>query len=319
MALRDYNKIQNIIGLILLLFLAAVFFFSGISKLYTSSSLEAFTWHIANAGLSNLTLASIIARLLIGLEILVGMLLLFHISLKKITFPLAISLLSIFSLYLIYIIFQQGNKGDCGCFGDAISMKPITALVKNGLLLLLTFYLLKFYSLRLFNINKITIFIFILLTFSIPFVAQPFHTDERKPEIVHEHIDLQPLYISENPRNKAPKVELRKGKHIIAFLSLTCPHCRKAAFELQIIHEQHPEIPIFFVLNGNPLFLKDFYEETHAEKIKNIHFFGPDEMMEMAGPMLPAIYWVNNSTIERKSNYYQLDPKLMLAWLHSNK
>lgn len=319
MAFVKFKKIQNIIGLILLLFLAAVFFFSGISKLYTSSSLEAFTWHIANAGLSNLTIASVFARVMIGLEFLVGMLLIFHVSLKKITLPLAISLLSVFSLYLIYIIFQQGNKGDCGCFGDAISMKPIEALIKNGILLLISILLLKKYELQFINARKIIISLFAIIIFCIPFLAQPFHPNDRKPEIVHEHIDLNPLYSSENPRNKAPKIELRKGKHIIAFLSLTCPHCRKAAFELQIIQQQHPEIPIFLVLNGNPLFLKEFFDETHAEKMKSVQFFGPDEMMAMAGPMLPAIYWVNNSTIERKSNYYQLDPKLMLSWLHSNK
>jgi len=35
----------------------------------------------------------------------------------------------------------------------------------------------------------------------------------------------------------------------------------------------------------------------------------------MAGPYVPAIYWINNSVIEKKSNYFQLDPKYMRDWL----
>ena len=41
----------------------------------------------------------------------------------------------------------------------------------------------------------------------------------------------------------------------------------------------------------------------------------------MAGPGVPAIYWVNNGVVEYKSKYayYQLDPKYMLQWLKEGK
>src|SRR5690606_35750896 len=111
-------------------------------------------------------------------------------------------------------------------------------------------------------------------------------------------LDLTPLYYSSNSQNKPAPIELRKGKHIVAFMSLTCSHCKKAAFLLQVIHRQHPELPIFFVLNGHPDFLEDFFNETHAKGVPHILFRGGDEFQSMAGPGVPAIYYIHNSIIE---------------------
>lgn len=144
----------------------------------------------------------------------------------------------------------------------------------------------------------------------VPFAIWPLGEDITQAVSVSEPIDLNPLYQYTTP----PNVELRTGKHLVAFMSLTCHHCRKAAFLLEKIHHEYPDIPMFFVLTGPDAFEKDFFKETHAEDVPHIFFRSTDAFVKMAGSGVPSIYWIDNSVIERKPTYYQLDPNEMEHW-----
>jgi hypothetical protein len=315
--LKDFKRFKNLLGLILLLAIAAVFFFSAIGKLFSYASFEQFTWTLMDMGLQNIEFAAVIARLFVGLEMLLGCFLLFHLFLKEFTLPMVITLLLVLTGYLLFGIFKHGNTGDCGCFGDVYKMKPVAAIIKNVLMLMVSFLLLKIYPVKILKRTEILSIVVCFAVFITPFVLHPLGQD-RLPQVVHDNIHLEPLYHSQNPKNIPPEIDLREGKHIVAFLSLTCPHCRKAAYELQVIFKQRPEFPIYLVLNGHPNFLKEFMDETRAERVPHTMFSGGDEFILMAGPGVPAIYWINNGVIERSSNYYQLDPDVMEAWLRGN-
>jgi hypothetical protein len=112
-----------------------------------------------------------------------------------------------------------------------------------------------------------------------------------------------------------PAKELRTGKHIIAYMSLTCPHCRKAAYMLHIIKKQWPEIPIYLVISGHPSQQKDFFEETKADDLPFLLYKDSEAFRQMAGDGVPAIYWINNGVIEREATYLQLDPADIKDWL----
>jgi hypothetical protein len=150
-----------------------------------------------------------------------------------------------------------------------------------------------------------------MLAIVAPFIILPLNISD-KPEVTHSEINLNPLYTPGQPQ---PAVELRQGKHIIAFMSLTCPHCKKAAYLLHIIKKQHSDYPIYFVLSGHPDNEKPFFDETHAMAVPHLLMHDINAFSSMAGDYVPAIYWVNNSVIERKSNYLQLDPKNIEEWL----
>lgn len=300
--------IKRISGLILLLLLAAVFFYSAISKLF---SLDVFTWTFMDMGIKSTMFASVIAHLFIGLEFLIGLFLLFHIYLKQVTYPLTVGLLVLFTAYLVFLIISQGNTGSCGCFGDWIYMKPLTAIWKNLAMIAATVVLIYIYPVKPYKAQEWISAVLAMIAIVIPFILFPLET-QNQPEVTSEPIELQLLY---KPGFQNPPQELKTGKHIIAFMSLTCPHCKKAAYLLHIIQNNHPDFPIFLVLNGHPSNEKQFFDETHAQHIPHILYRNTDDFIKLAGPGVPAIYWVNNGIIERKSNYYQLDPEYMQKWL----
>jgi hypothetical protein len=219
------------------------------------------------------------------------------------------------------VISKQGNAGNCGCFGDNISMSPLAAIWKNVIMIAVTVVLMYIYPVRPYKNQEYVALFLGLASFTTPFLVNNVYTGSA-PEAYHKPINLDLLY-KFDPK---PNVDLRTGKHIVAFMSYTCPHCKKAAYLIQIIHREHPEIPIYLVLDGASDFEKTFFNETHAQNVPHLYYRHSPEFDtlvttginpgEQAG--VPAVYWVNNGQIEYKSRYayYQLDPKYMLDWLN---
>ena len=308
--------IKNIAFASLCILLGAVFIFSGYTKLYP---IEPFEYTFVDIGVVNWQLAPFVSRLMIGLEFLIGMLLIFHVNLKKFTYKLGIAILLIFCIYLILLIFYSGNKGNCGCFGSAIVMTPLQALIKNIIMLVLFAILYKYHSgWELKDKKKYFLALAILIAFALPFILNPVEMDYseaylNKPENNFK-LELDSLYSSAQP--PAPPHSLSKGKHIIAFMSLTCKHCRIAANKMRVIHHRNPEIPFYFVLNGEDKYLKPFYEHTHTEDIPHCMLLGRNFVF-LAGTSLPTIFLVNNSIVEHEIDYMDMDQEEIERWLQN--
>ncbi len=304
--------VKRIIGSILLLALAIVFILSGFSKIYSRNAFDGFVFTFLDLGINSVVTAGIIARVMIGFEFLLGLFLIFHIFLKSFTYRAVILLLVAFIAYLGIVLLQQGNTGNCGCFGDMYAMQPLQAIYKNIAMIAVVLILIGIYPIKPFKGQEWLAPMLGMVALVAPFIIMPFSADTH-PEAINKKVDLSPLY--EKTVAAPPQPDLRKGKHIVAFMSLTCPHCRKAAYLLHIIHKQHPEIPIYIVLTGAATYKDEFFNETHATDMPYMLYTNTDKFVEMAGSSVPSIYWITDSYINYKSNYYQLDPKAMLNWL----
>ena len=296
------------LGSLLLSALAAVFIYSALSKL---DNIQPFEWTFIDLGISNMLWASVIAHVFIGFEILIAAFLLFHIYLKQVTYPIVIAFLTLLTIYLIILIIKEGNNGNCGCFGDWLYMHPSTAIWKNLGMIAVCFILMRIYPIKPYKHQEWIAAVLAMTALVATFLLSPLITNTQ-PDVTNEPLQLNLLYTDST--NK-PIIDLHKGKHIIAFMSLTCPHCKKAAYLLHILKEQNPELPVYLVIAGNPSQKKDFFAETKATNLPYLLFKNMNAFQEMAGEGVPAIYWVNNGIIERKSTYLQLDPSVIKDWL----
>jgi hypothetical protein len=314
--------LKRIAGALMLLALSATFFYSAYTKsgvefqgfhlVQNDNSFDSFQWTFLDMGISSLLVAGIVARIFIGLELVLGLFLLFHVFLRQFTYKAVIAILTIFIIYLLVVIARQGNSGNCGCFGDKLAMKPLTAIWKNLIMIGMTVVLWFIYPVRPFRYQEFVGLFLALAAFSTPFLVNNVYTGTL-PEPYSKQVDLGLLY----KYNPAPPEDLRKGKHIIAFMSLTCPHCKKAAYLLHLIHDQHPDIPIYLVLDGPETYKKAFFDETHAANLPYLYYRHTEDFIKMAGSGVPSILWFNNGVVEYKSvyAYYQLDPSFMEQWL----
>ena len=304
--------------------LGLVFLVSGFTKggfpFSFSSPIEPFEYTFVDLGIGNWQLAPFIARLLIGLEFFIGLLLIFNIKLKKVAYKLGIFTLTIFCIYLILLMMFSGNKGNCGCFGQVFVMTPFWALIKNIGMLLILVVLYKFHAGWDNKIATVFFWVTLVSSLALPFIWNPVELSYseaylNKPDNNYK-IELDSLYA--HASLNAPPKSLSQGKQIIVFLSLTCPHCRIAANKIRIIHKRNPNIPFYFVLNGNIKNLTPFFENTHTEDIPHCMLVGGKPInyfVYLAGTNMPAIYMVNNSVVEHDVNYIDLDQGEIEKWL----
>ena len=151
---------------------------------------------------------------------------------------------------------------------------------------------------------------------ALPFILNPVELNYseaylNKPEDNYK-LELDSLYVK--AKLTVPPKTLSQGKHIIAFMSLTCPHCRIASKKMHIMYEHNPNIPFYFVLNGDEENLNPFFDDTHTGDIPHCMLLGKNFVF-LAGTNMPAIYLVNNSMVEHDVNYIDLDQKEVESWL----
>lgn len=300
---RSINA-KSILGCTLLLVLSGTFIFSAITKFI---AIEPFEWTFMDMGLSN-QIAYVLARFFIGFEFCLAFLLLGHIYLKRLSYPLTLLFLLVMTLYLCIIYFTKGNKVDCGCFGDTLAMSPLESIFKNILLIGIILLLRKIYSVKPYRFQTLIAVVASGILLAIPYVFVPF-SQTPVP------INLNALYA--DPHHH-PQVELRQGKHLLALMSLGCPHCRNAAKIFRDIYAEDSTIPIFMVLYGAPIDTSDFFKETKANKVPHFVFSNSEAFITMAGKYVPSIFWINNSVKERKISYVQLNTALLKNWKNNN-
>jgi hypothetical protein len=308
------EKILKLISIVLSVLMGLLFIYSGWSKLYP---IEPFEYTFVDIGLSNWFLSPFIARFLIGLEFFIGLMLIFNLYLSRFTIKLTIATLVVFTIYLLIMIIKEGNNGNCGCFGNEIAMTPLQAIIKNVIMLAVCFFIYKFHE--GFSFGKLSLWtsvVFLLTALVMPHVLNYVDMSYseaylNRPEYNFK-LELDTLY--RNARKNQPPRTLSQGKHVISFMSLSCPHCRMAAKKIRIMHEKNPDISFYFVLNGEDEKLKWFYEDTKTEDIPYC-MLGARPFVFLAGTALPAIYLVNNSVVEHSLSYLNLDQTEIERWM----
>lgn len=290
-----------------------VFLLSAYTKLFP---VELFEYTIVNTGLVGWKTSLYLSRIIIAIEFFLGIMLLLNSRHNKIYIQAAILLLISFTCYLTVQLFVHGDTGNCGCFGAFLHMTPLQGIIKNFIMIALLLPSWKYDTSYPFHIPKLVQGAMLCCILALPFILNPVEIgliDNYRSESLNYHFNFDLLYHSK--KNKAPQVDLKHGKKIIAFLSLTCPHCRVAALKLHVIHKRNGEIPMFMILNGDSADLAPFFSVTLSQDVPHMMFLGMD-FLKMSGPHLPSILWLDNGKVVKKSNYMLLKQEEMEAWLY---
>jgi len=126
------NNSVKIIVWSLRIIVSAFFIVSAFSKMLPAgTALDLFAKQIVDIGVTNWCYAPLLARAIVGFELFLGIALLQNNYLKKWIVPATFLLLLAFCIHLTITIFNTGNSGSCGCFGELIPMTPLEAIIKN--------------------------------------------------------------------------------------------------------------------------------------------------------------------------------------------
>ncbi len=312
--------VKRISGIILSVCLGLIFLYSGYTKLVPV--IETFEFTFVDIGIANWYTAPIIARLLLGLEFFIGLLLILNYNLRKFTLPLTVSVLLFFIVYLAGQLLINGDNSNCGCFGEHIRMTPIQAIFKNVIMIaaaVLCYILFDGWKLKY---NALLLSLIFVSVGIIPFLLNPVdysYSSNNQDEKINYPLDLDLLYApDDSAKVEIPVVDLRKGKHVVAFLSLTCSHCRVAAKKFRLIKKENPALPVYFILNGDKSNYKAFIDDTKADNIPSSYCLGK-AFVKLASAHLPRIYYLDNSMVVKKVDYFELNQYAIEEWIKTGK
>jgi uncharacterized membrane protein YphA (DoxX/SURF4 family) len=312
------NNFKKILAANISIALGLIFIYSGYTKLLPLIETIEFTF--VDIGIANWYTAPIIARLLVGLELFVGLLLILNYNLKKFTLPLTVGLLLFFILYLIGLLIFSGNSVNCGCFGEHHRMTPVQGIIKNIIMIVGALLVYFFHEGWKLKMNALFLSFVGFSVFITPFIINPIdyaYTSNNLDEKINYPLELNLLYEQEDTSKvEIPKTELRKGKQVLAFLSLTCTHCRIAAKKFRLIKKQNPAIPIYFILNGDKKNYQSFIADTKADNIPSSYCLGKT-FIQLASAQLPRIYYLDNGMVVKKVDYFELNQYQIENWLKS--
>ncbi|MCH2176424.1 MAG: hypothetical protein MK193_11930 [Lentisphaeria bacterium] len=230
----------------------------------------------------------ILARLLIGLEVGLGLALLMPYARKKVFIPATFLVTLGFTFYLFILLFR-GVTEECGCFGSWIKMTTEMSIAKNVVIMGVLAWAYKIYEMKddkNFNwvpavswILSLLVFIVILPMKQLPVISP----NSGKVDIVTSGPFPGVQWENETLADDA----------IVAFFSVSCDHCKEVATAMTEQLDQLP--PIYMAMSGDETLMEQFWAETGLDVP---YVFVDDEVFfTFIGELPPRVYKIEKGKI----------------------
>jgi len=260
--------------------IAATFIFSAISKILSPGYFEI---TLLDQGLfSDRGIASYFARIFIILELALGLFFLQSNYLKKIFAPATIILLIIFIGHMLFLILL-GDNDNCGCFSSVIKMNPLEAIIKNLVLIVITFFVFKYSDPK--PNSKTIPFSMFLFSVLFVFITTPISSTEEFPFLKYTNFENE------------GRVDLAEGEKIIAIFDATCDHCFETAKSLKRLDSELEDFPQIYILIFGETD-KDIKKFMSKSDIKYpYHKINIDDFFDLIGSVPPRLYWLKDGEV----------------------
>ncbi len=282
-----------------------------ISATFKFLSIDEFEIYVFSHNLLSFNLSSLAARLLISLELFIGIMLLLNIYFRQI-WILSVAILSGFTIYLAFSAIS-GTSENCHCFGEILKMNALKSMIKNGCLLVGFIAIKKNKSFAL----KYKLLIAMLvgaITLSLPTIISPpdfFYPELYSKISVVNKNGLDSLVID---NNQFP-IKCDTGKKVLCFYSTKCRFCKLSEKKISSIVERnnidHTKFANIFW--GDSTSLEKFYHE------KSVHFetafLKSSDFMSITGGKMPLILLIEDRKIIERYGYRNIDEAKIVDFL----
>lgn len=214
---------------------ALLFAFSAVAK---AKSVTEFEMYIYNFQILPFNLSALLARAVIGVELMLSVALLFPLKVRKVKVAedLSLAMIAAFSIFLTALVIN-GDDGNCHCMGVVFDLNPVESLIKNfvvaALLLLGRKYAWHKECSQKFGIIS-TVVLFALVQ-AVVFLWKPadfmkeYKDQKVRAEALREHLS-----------SNTPDSFVKEGYRMIAVYTTECPICKRAAKKINAMMEQNP-------------------------------------------------------------------------------
>jgi len=261
--------------------LSVVFIFSAISKLIAPGLFEI---TILDQGIiESREMAAYFGRILIAMELFLGVALLQSNYLKRIILPATLLTLMGFTVLLLFSYFA-GDSNNCGCFGEVLKMSPLEAIIKN--IILIVVGVITFRSTKKDKEKLNTLVVILIISIGFVFIVAPIKS--YKDLVFSKYIEFE----------NEGRVDLTEGNKLVAIFFIDCEHCMETANDIIALEKETSKIQNLYILFAGEESdsVQSFLDEVNIE---HPYLRIPiDDFFDLIGTSPPRIYWLENGKVK---------------------
>ncbi|MFR9524384.1 MAG: MauE/DoxX family redox-associated membrane protein [Rikenellaceae bacterium] len=289
------------------------------SALLKMQSIDSFELYIFSFDLFSLDVASLLARLVVGAELSLGLGYLLNIYHKQFYYTLLGSLV-LFTLFLAVITFA-GREDNCHCFGDLVDISPLASAFKNVALIVVLLFSRNLPAWPSAAVRELQSYAFLALCAIAlyPTMKYPpraivnFIGGNRSGGTGGVDVELFHDFVAQNPQ-----YEWGTKKKIFLFYGVGCKYCKYSAEQLShIVSRNNIDTQgIELVFWGDEEGVADFFEQTNAAEF-SYSIIHPKLLLDITGGHIPTMILFDSAASDGfvTTNIRSVDERDMLRLL----
>ena len=301
---------SGVLRLTIRLLLGAFFIGTAVLKLL---SIDNFEVYIYSFGLFSYTWTTFFSRLLIFIELFIGISLILKICFKQIWW-LIMLMMAGFTLFLVYAAIFR-NDSNCHCFGDLIELNPTQSIIKNIITIALLLLIRKEQSHDYKPLlRKWLVALTIVISFVISFVLLPMDMIYNKIYSEKDNVNTVAFYESLSDSTFA---DLQHGRYLINYALAGCKYCRIGAEKLTLMADRHqiPHDRIKFIIGGSDEAIALFFEITGTSDYEYWKIPAP-EFMAITYGKFPLYVFIEDGKVVKAGDFRILDDDLIMSLVY---
>lgn len=279
-----------------------IFIFSALSKLL---SIDSFEIYIYSFNILNLPLSFLFARVVIGFELLLGVLFILNAYIKLVALSTLAMLLS-FIVFLVYLIFTQ-NPENCHCFGDIIEISHTTSIIKNIIIIGFVLVVLKQHKPFSYKFKTAATILGIVVSMAVPFIVSP------PDNFILSAYANKTSYNEQALQEYLAQKGTLQGKQVICFYGTGCRFCKLSSKKLTVIAEKISEKESAFsiVFWGDEERIEKFFTTTNSTRFA-YETMDANQFLQITDGQMPLILLLENGIVKKKYGYRDLNEEEIL-------
>lgn len=240
-------KSKQVIGIISRIIVGLVFVASAITKYISIEAVDIFVYEHQ---IFSWTFTTFFTRALISLECSLGLLLLLGVYPKQIKWLTIISLV-LFTVYVLLksVLFKNVDNTNCHCFGDVLLLSDRQTVVKNIILLLISYFMFWDNGISSQTSCKVGRFLYkgkswlCVVVFAVCFIV--FNTVSMAEPLARKvytkkntSLDM-PFFNMLMQTDSVQNLQVTHGKKLVCMYSTGCKYCKKASMRVNVVSQRY--------------------------------------------------------------------------------
>ncbi len=258
---------KRTIGIAARVLIGVVFVVSAITKYLSIDAVDMFVFEHK---LFSWNVTQFLTRFLVGFEVFVGLSLIAGLC-QRLMRWLAVACLAFFTLYVLLkpVLFDVSDE-NCHCFGTVLILSDGQTIIKNVILLALSYFLFWQQGLRKKWCKWLCLALFVASTATAYIIKAP---DLIVYSLYDKSASLNMEKFNELLKNdELAELNVEKGRKVLCLYSTGCKHCKRTAIKLNVMIERHDLAKENFAVAfwGNEKNIDKFYSATGVERLPSV-------------------------------------------------